>query len=82
MKLSVRLKNNKKPVSITLLRSESVKMTAHNYMVIDLKENKAYFHSVFTNVLVKFNTRGYFFVDKKVINRLKESPRLTCVEMP
>lgn len=80
MKLIFKLKHNRKPVSITFARSETYKLTAHFLIEIDLSTNKAVILNVFTRQITKFNDRGFYHLDQKVIKRIKENAKLKCVD--
>lgn len=80
MKLTFKLKNNRRPVSLTFARSETFKLTAHYLIQVNVPKNKAVILNVFTSQITKFNDRGFYHLDQKVIKRLKSNAKLTIID--
>lgn len=84
--IKITLKNRKKPDKLTLNKNEIFHLKAVYYIlleeIVDFNTGKkhgiANIYNSYTHIKYKFNYQGFFRVDERSIERLKNNVKIVC----
>lgn len=75
--IKITLKERKRPVKLTLEKKQKpFELKAVYYILIDEVKGVANIYNTYTHCHHKFIDRGFYRIDKKMIERLKENGRI------